>query len=207
MDDVNFAPLLYFYYLMDFLQKNMAIVLLFIAAILILVLIATYNALVRARFRVGEAWSGIDVQLRRRASLIPNLVETVKGYAGHEAHVFEDVTRHRSNLLQAKGASEAAKADQGLTQALGRLLAVAENYPQLRASENFMQLQNELSDVEQKIAYARQFYNGNARDYNTRIQSFPTLILANLFKFQMVEFFRTDEQGRGELKVDFSALK
>ena len=207
MGDGNLAPLLYFYYFTDFLQNNLWIVFVFIAVLIILVIIATYNSLVRARFRVGEAWSGIDVQLRRRASLIPNLVETVKGYARHEAHVFEDVTRHRSNLLQAKGASEAAKADQELTQALGRLMAVAENYPQLRASENFMQLQNELSDVEQKIAYARQFYNGNARDYNARIQSFPTLILANLFKFQMVEFFRTDEQGRAELKVDFSSLK
>jgi len=127
--------------------------------------VATYNRLVRSRNRVREAWSGIDVQLRRRASLVPNLVESVRGYAAHERGVFEEVSRARGALQQAGGAAAAASANTALSQALGHLFAVVENYPTLRASENLTALQRELSDVEEKIAFARQFYNRNVLDY------------------------------------------
>jgi LemA protein len=204
MGDINLATLCYSYY---FWQKYWWAFVLAPFLILLLLIAGLYNALVRAWVRVGEAWSGIDVQLRRRASLIPNLVETVKGYAGHERHVFEEVTRTRSALDQARGAAETARADQALTQALGRLFAVAENYPQLRASENFMELQKDLADVEEKIAYARQFYNSNVQNYNARIQSVPTLIFARLFDFQAAPFFQAEEEARSEVKVDFRDLK
>jgi LemA protein len=167
------------------------------------VLVGIYNGLVRSRNRVGEAWSGIDVQLRRRASLIPNLVETVKGYAEHERETFEEVTRARSMVEQAGGAGEAASANNMLTQALRHLFAVAENYPQLQASQNFMELQKELSDVEEKIAFSRQFYNQNVLDYNNRIQTVPNSMIARNFGFKEAEFFEADEEGRAEVKVEF----
>jgi len=169
------------------------------------VMVGMYNGLVRSRNRVGEAWSGIDVQLRRRASLIPNLVETVKGYAEHERETFEEVTRARSMVEQAGGAGEAAGANNMLTQALRHLFAVAENYPELKASTNFMELQKELSDIEEKIAFSRQFYNQNVLDYNNRIQTFPNAVIARNFGFKEAEFFEADEAGREEVKVEFGS--
>ncbi|MBI4289823.1 MAG: LemA family protein [Chloroflexi bacterium] len=162
-----------------------------------------YNGLVTSRMRVKEAWSGIDVQLKRRSSLVPNLVETVKGYATHEREVFENVTRARAALMSAGDAKSAAEANNQLTGALKTLFAVAENYPQLRASENFMQLQKELSDIEAKIAFARQFYNSNVLEYNTKIQVFPNVLLARSFGFTAADFFAATEAERADVKVSF----
>jgi len=175
-----------------------------IVVLAVIIFIAMYNGLVRSRNRVKEAWSGIDVQLRRRASLVPNLVETVKGYASHERETFEEVTRARSAVEQAGSIPDAAAANNMLTGALRHLFAVAENYPELRASENFMDLQNELSDIEEKIAFSRQFYNANVLDYNNRLQTVPTVFIANMFGFTREEFFEADEEGRAEVRVDFS---
>lgn len=168
------------------------------------ILVGMYNGLVRARIRVREAWSGIDVQLRRRASLIPNLVETVKGYASHEREVLENVTRARAMLQQASGPAQAAQADNMLTQALGRLFAVAEAYPDLKANQNFLELQRELTDTEDKIAYSRQFYNANVSSYNQKLQTFPTVIIGNMFGFRPEEFYEAEEEARAEVKVSFS---
>lgn len=167
------------------------------------IFVGMYNGLVTARNRVKEAWSGIDVQLRRRASLVPNLVETVRGYAEHERGTFEAVTRARAQLERAGTPGEAAQANNMLTQTLRSLFAVAENYPQLQAAENFRQLQAELSDIEEKIAFARQFYNTNVLDYNNRIQTVPTVFIASMFGFTPEEFFEADEEGRAEVRVDF----
>jgi LemA protein len=164
--------------------------------------VVTYNTLVRARIRVREAWSGIDVQLRRRASLLPNLMETVRAYATHERGTFEAVTQARQALQRAGGAADAARANDALSQAIGRLFAVAESYPELRASENFKSLQDELSDVEEKIAYARQFYNRNVLDYNARIEVFPGVVISRTFAFNAAEFFE-DEAGRAEVTMSF----
>src|SRR5512136_247804 len=163
------------------------IVLVVIVGIIILLglfLVGIYNGLIRSRVRVNEAWSGIDVQLKRRASLIPNLVETVKGYAAHEREVFERVTEARAGLERAGTPKEATEANNMVTQALSHLFAVAENYPQLRASENFMALQTELTDTEEKIAFARQFYNRNVMDFNTKILVFPSVVVARLMNLQ-----------------------
>jgi LemA protein len=168
------------------------------------ILVGMYNGLIRSRNRVKEAWSGIDVQLRRRASLVPNLVETVRGYAEHERETFEEVTRARAALDRAGTVPDAAAANNMLTGALRHLFAVAENYPQLQAAENFRQLQTELSDIEEKIAFARQFYNANVLDYNNRLQTVPTVFIANMFGFTREEFFEADEEGRAEVRVDFS---
>lgn len=162
-----------------------------------------YNTLVKAKTRVEEAWSGIDVQLKRRIDLIPNLVETVKGYAAHEKGVFENVTKARSALMSAKTVKESEEADNMLTGALKTLFAVAENYPDLKASENFRGLQDELSDTENKIAYARQFYNGNVRDFNILIKSFPNVLLASVFGFKPSDFFEAEEGEREKLEVKF----
>jgi LemA protein len=182
------------------------IVLVVIVAIVVLLglfLAGMYNGLIRSRVRVNEAWSGIDVQLKRRASLIPNLVETVKGYAAHEREVFERVTEARAALQRAGTAKEAAEANNMMTQALGRLFAVAEAYPQLRASENFMDLQNELADTEEKIAFARQFYNRNVTDFNARILVFPSVVIARLMNLQPFDFFEAEEEARQDVKVSF----
>ena len=181
-----------------------AIVVVVVVLIIGFVLVGMYNGLVRSRNRVKEAWSGIDVQLRRRASLVPNLVETVKGYAEHERETFEEVTRARAALEQAGTVQDAAAANNMLTGALRHLFAVAENYPQLQAAENFRLLQTELSDIEEKIAFARQFYNSNVLDYNNRLQTVPTVFIANMFGFTREEFFEADEEGRAEVQVDFS---
>jgi len=175
-----------------------------IIVIIGLVLAGMYNGLIRARVRTREAWSGIDIQLKRRANLIPNLVETVRGYAAHERQTFENVTRARAMLQQAGTAAEAAQANNFLTQTLRSLFAVAENYPNLKANQNFLDLQNELSDIEEKIAYARQFYNRNVSVYNTRIQTVPNVVVANMFGFQRFEFFEAPEEAREVPEVSFA---
>lgn len=167
-----------------------------------------YNGLVRLNVEVDEAWSDITVQLKRRYDLIPNLVESVKGYAKHEKNVFEDVTKARANALNAKGVADTAKAENQLQQSLKSLFAVAENYPQLKASENFMQLQEELVDTEDKIQASRRFYNGTVRDFNTRIKVFPTNIFAKrLGVIKDREFFELNEaeqaQASEPVKVEF----
>ena len=162
-----------------------------IAAVLVLValwVIVSYNGLVRLRNRVKEAFSDIDVQLKRRYDLIPNLVETVKGYAKHESSVFEAVTKARSEAMQATGKDKAA-AENVLSGTLKSLFAVAENYPQLKANENFSKLQDELTDTEDKIQAARRFYNGMVRDLNTKIQTFPSNVIARIFQFVSMDFF------------------
>ena len=177
--------------------------LLIVVGVLFLFALFLYNSLIRLRIRVKEAWSGIDVQLKRRADLIPNLVETVKGYAKHEKSVFENVTKARASMLSAQGPHEKAQAENMLSGALKTLFAVAEAYPKLQASENFKQLQDELSDTESKIAYSRQFYNANVRDYNTKIATFPNILLAGMFGFKEEEFFEAGEAERKAVKVDF----
>jgi LemA protein len=164
-----------------------------IVALIVLALILAYNGMVRARNMVEEAWSGIDVQLKRRHDLIPNLVESVKGYAAHEREVLSELTQARGAAMQARGPAEAGPAETALGGALGRLMAVAEAYPALRATENFQQLQHELSDTEDQIAASRRIYNGNVRLYNTRIQSFPGAMLAGPFGFAPREFFELDD--------------
>jgi len=159
-----------------------------IIVVLIIWLIAAYNGLVTTRNRAQEAWSDIDVQTKRRYDLIPNLVEAVKGYMQHEASVFENVTQARSQAMQATGTAKAG-AEDALSGALKSLFAVAENYPQLKANENFLSLQNELTDTEDKIQAARRFYNGMVRDLNTKIQVFPTNLFANMFGFKPMDFF------------------
>jgi LemA protein len=175
-----------------------------IVVILGFIVWALYNSLVQGRLRVKEAWSGIDVQLKRRSSLIPNLVEAVKGYASHEKEVFEKVSQARSALMGATDAKTAAEANNQLTGALKSLFAVAEAYPQLRAAESFIQLQNELSDTESKVAAARQFYNSNVLDYNTRIQVFPNVLIAGPFGFKAADFFAATEEEKADVKVSFS---
>jgi LemA protein len=162
-----------------------------------------YNSVVGLRIRVREAFSGIDVQLKRRTDLIPNLVESVKGYAAHEKTVFEDVTNARAALMKAGSPQEKAVADNQLTGALKSLFAVAENYPALRATENFQQLQKELSDTEDKIAYSRQYYNANVTDYNTKIALFPNNVIAGIFGFKSEEFFGVQEEERKKPEVKF----
>ena len=180
------------------------LVLIGIVVLALIVLVAIYNGLVRSRFRVKEAWSGIDVQLKRRASLIPNLVETVKGYAAHERETLENVTAARARLQQAGTPAQAAEANNMLTQTLRSLFAVAEQYPDLKANQNFLELQRELSDIEEKIAYARQFYNTNVLSYNTKTQTFPSVIMANMFGFQASEFFEAEAEAREDVRVSFT---
>ncbi len=174
-----------------------------IVALAVIFIWSLYNSLVSARVRIKEAWSGIDVQLKRRTDLIPNLVESVKAYAKHEKEVFENVTRARSALVSAGSVAEKQQADNMLTGALKSLFAVAEAYPQLRANENFLQLQKELSDIEEKIAYARQFYNSNVMDYNTKIKVFPNMLFAATFGFIEEEFFEAEEAEKPPVKVKF----
>lgn len=179
----------------------MSVLLYIILAILILLvlwIIFTYNRLITLRNRAKEAWSDIDVQLKRRYDLIPNLVETVKGYAAHERELFENVTEARSRAMGAKTMKERSEAENALSATLKTLFAISENYPQLRASENFLELQRELRDTEDKIQAARRFYNGNIRDMNIKIESFPANIVASLFKFDKMEFFEIEEPAARE---------
>jgi len=162
-----------------------------------------YNSLVRVKTRVEEAWSQIAVQLKRRADLIPNLVETVKGYAKHERGVFESVTKARSAILSAKTVKESEEADNMFKSAIKSLFAVAENYPDLKASGNFKNLQEKLAGTEDKISFARQFYNGNVRDYNIMIKSFPNVLLASVLGFRPSEFFEAEAEERENPEVKF----
>lgn len=164
-----------------------------------------YNSLVTAKQRVDESWSQIEVQLKRRADLIPNLIETVKGYAKHEQEIFDKLAEARRGLQEAGNASEAEQADRQLRSVLDRLFAIAEDNPELRASENFQKLQEELSDTEDKIAYARQFYNTNVMEYNIKIQTFPNVLLAPALGFTKGDFFETEEEERKTPEVDFSS--
>lgn len=182
---------------------SLTVILLIIAAVIILGVIAIYNGLIRSRNRVDEAWSDIDVQLKRRHDLIPNLIETVEGYAAHEKKVFEEVTKARTAAIGAQTVPEKDKAENMLSGALKSLFAVAEAYPDLKANENFGKLQDELTDTEDKIQAARRFYNGNVRDFNTRIQVFPTNIFANMLGFKAYEFFQVEEADKGPVAVDF----
>jgi LemA protein len=176
-----------------------------IIVLVALILVFAYNGMVKARNKVDESWSGIDVQLKRRHDLIPNLVETVKGYAAHEKEVFENVSAARSAAISAQGPAQQAQAETALTGALGRLFAVAEAYPQLRAAESFTQLQQELANTEDQIAAARRIYNGNVQAYNTKIQVFPNSLLAGPFGFSRREFFEIEDPAdREPVKVSFS---
>ena len=179
------------------------IVILVIVALLVIALITLYNRFVRLRNRVDNAWAQIEVQLKRRWDLIPNLVETVKGYAEHERGTFEAVTEARANAQRAQGPAETAAAEGILGAALGRLFAVAEAYPELQADENFRQLQDELAGTENRIAVSRQVYNDTVLTYNNAIQTFPGVVLAGPFNFEKREFFETDETQREVPQVDF----
>ena len=182
-----------------------------VVVVILLLIVFIYNSLVRAKVRTDEAWSDITVQLKRRYDLIPNLVNTVKGYASHEKTVFEDVTKARAQALSAQTVGEAAQADNQFQAALKSLFAVAEAYPQLRASENFQQLQAEVTDTEDKIQASRRFYNGAVRDLNIKIQTFPTNIFAGMLGFKIREFFDVDANQQAAVaepvKVDFSDAK
>ena len=176
-----------------------------ILAIVVLIAIfvwATYNSLVTLKIRVDEAWSDITVQLKRRADLIPNLVSTVKGYAKHESGVFEEVTKARSAIMDAKGVKETAQAENMLQDALKSLFAVSEAYPDLKANQNFADLQNELVDTEDKIQAARRFYNGGVRDFNTKIKLFPNNIFAGMLGFSERDFFEVEDRVSVEKPVD-----
>jgi len=162
--------------------------------------IGIFNSLVRLKNRTKEAWSDIDVQLKRRYDLIPNLVKTVKGYAAHEKEVFEKVTEARTNAISAKGVEDQQKAENMLTGALKSLFAVAENYPDLKASTNFLELQRELTDTEDKIEAARRFYNANVRDLNIKIESFPSNIVASIFGYKQMSLFEMDESQAQKAK-------
>jgi len=181
------------------------IVLVVIVALIVIALVALYNRFVRYRNRVDNSWAQIEVQLKRRWDLIPNLVETVKGYAAHERGTFEAVTEARANAQRAQGPADTAAAEGILGQALGRLFAVAEAYPQLRASENFQQLQAELTNTEDQIAASRRIYNGNVQSYNTKIQTFPNSVIAGFGGFTKRDFFEIETPGdREPVQVSFS---
>ncbi len=182
-------------------MSSIIIALIVVGVVLVLAIgfiVATYNGLVTLRNRVEEAWSDITVQLKRRTDLIPNLVNSVKGYATHEKEVFEKVTEARSAIMDAKGVKDTAEAENMLEGALKSLFAVAEAYPDLKANQNFMQLQQELVDTEDKIQASRRFYNGGVRDLNTKIQTFPANIVAGMFNFQAKEFFEVEDRASVE---------
>jgi LemA protein len=167
-----------------------------IIVVVLLVAVATYNGLIQAKNRTDEAWSDINVQLKRRYDLIPNLVNTVKGYAAHESKVFDDVSTARSAAMGATSIQDKAKAENQLAGTLKSLFAVSEAYPDLKASQNFQELQAELVDTEDKIQASRRFYNGNVRDFNTKLQVFPTNLFAGMLGFKAREFFETDDQAQ-----------
>jgi LemA protein len=173
------------------------------AAIILLFIWSSYNALVTLKMRIKEALSGIDVQLKRRIDLIPNLVETVKGYAKHEKDIFENVSKARSALMKATSMEQKAEANNMLTDTLKSLFAVAEAYPDLKANANFADLQRQLEDTEDKIAYSRQFYNSNVLEYNTKVAMFPSNIVARAFSFSEEQFFEAQPGERENVKVSF----
>lgn len=179
------------------------IIIIAVLAILIFYVWFTYNHLATAKVRIKEAFSEIDVQLKRRVDLIPNIVETVKGYAKHEKEIFENIAKAREGLMGAKTPREKAQSNNILTESLKSLFAISENYPDLKASQNFLELQQELSDTENKIAYSRQFYNSTVMDYNTLLARFPSGPLGHMFGFQEEEFFETGEEDRKPVQVKF----
>jgi LemA protein len=174
-----------------------------VVAVALLWAVAIYNRLVRLRNQIEGAWSQIDVQLRRRYDLIPNLVETVKGYAAHEKEIFEEVARARSAGIAAEGVEQQAQAENQITRALRQLFAVVENYPNLKANENFLALQEELTATEGRIAFARQFYNDQVLGYNNVVQQFPSSVIAGVGNFALREFFSTEEAAAGPVQVQF----
>ncbi len=179
-------------------------IILFVVAVFVLWFGGTYNGLVTKKNRGKEAWSDIDVQLKRRYNLIPNLVETVKGYAAHERELFEKVTQARTQAMGAQGPKEKAQAENMLSNTLKSLFAVSENYPDLKASQNFLELQRELRDTEDKIQAARRFYNSNVRDLNIKIESVPSNVVAKIFNFKKMELFELEEAAARETpKVSF----
>jgi LemA protein len=181
------------------------IIIVAILVVLVLIFVGVNNSMIGARNRVDEAWSGIDVQLKRRHDLVPNLVETVKGYATHERETFEKVTEARAEAMKAQGPAQAGAAEGRLNAVLGDLRAVAENYPELRATENFQQLQRELTELEDEIQASRRIYNSNVQTYNTKIQVFPNSVIASMRNFEAREFFEiTDEAEREPAPVSFS---
>jgi len=181
------------------------VIVLIVIVLAVLLFVGSYNGLVRLRNKIDAAWAQIDVQLKRRFDLIPNLVETVKGYAAHEKDTLEGVTQARANAIsaQSQGPAAAAQADNVLTGALKSLFAVSEAYPDLKANQNFLELQEELTSTEDKVYYARQFYNDTVRSYNTKIQSIPANIIAGAFHFEKREYFEADDDSRGPVKVSF----
>ncbi|HKN34424.1 MAG TPA: LemA family protein [Terriglobales bacterium] len=179
------------------------IIVLVLLVLIVIFLIGMYNSLVQLRVRCDSSWSDIDVQLKRRHDLIPNLVETVKGYAAHEKGTFENIAKFRSQAMQATSPTDKAAAENQLTGALKSLFAVAENYPQLKASEEFTQLQGSLSEVEDTIQNSRRYYNAVVRDLNTKIQSFPTNLIAGMFGFQQRQFFEVQAADREPVAVKF----
>jgi len=182
---------------------DLTTIIIIIVAVIAFWLILTYNRLIALRNRAKEAWSDIDVQLKRRYNLIPNLVEAVKGYATHERELFEKVTKARTLAMQAQTIEEKGKAENALSSTLKSLFAVAENYPDLKASTNFLELQRELRDTEDKIQAARRFYNTNVRDLNIKIESFPVNLIVGVFNFKKMDFFEVEEAGREVPKVNF----
>jgi LemA protein len=182
------------------------IVLLIVLAIvvaLVIYVVVTYNGLIRLKNRIEAAWAQIDVQLKRRFDLIPNLVETVKGYAAHERETLDAVITARNRAMSASGPQQAADGDNMITQALGRLFALSEAYPDLKANQNFQALQEELVATEDKVGYSRQFYNDSVYKYNAKIQSFPGVIFANVMGFKPREYFEADDESRGPVRVEF----
>lgn len=174
-----------------------------IVVVLLIIVAATYNSLVVLRNKKDDQWSQIDVQLKRRADLIPNLVETVKGYAKHESSTLEEVIQARNSFVSSKTPEEEMKNSNMLTEAVSKLFALAESYPDLKANQNFLSLQNDLKDTEEKIALARQFYNDTVLTYNNKVQTVPTNIVASLFGFQKAEFFEIQESEKETPKVSF----
>lgn len=182
------------------------IILIIVIAVILIILfyiVYIYNKLITARNKVENSWSQIDVQLTRRADLIPNLIETVKGYTSHESSTFENITKARSSLLNADAVSEKAKANDALTKGLKSLFAVAESYPELKANENFISLQEELADTENKISYTRQFYNDTVLMYNNLCQMFPSNLMAKMFDFKEKDYFKSSTESREVPKVEF----
>lgn len=182
------------------------VALLVIVAVVILWFVAIYNKLIKLRNMKEEGWSGIDVQLKRRANLIPNLIESVKGYMGHEKSVLEEVTRLRSQAMNASNVEGKIAAESALTSMLGKFFALAENYPDLKADQNFIDLQKQLAEVEDHIQMSRRYYNGTVRNLNVGIETFPNTIVATMFNFEKGEFFEVeDEADRAVPKVDFKS--
>ena len=182
---------------------NVGIILIGIAVLLVLYLVGMYNGFIILKTRIQEALSGIDVQLKRRADLIPNLVETVKGYAKHEKDVFENVTKARASMMSAESLTEKADANNMLSGALKSLFAVAEAYPELKANTNFQDLQRQLEDTEDKVSFSRQFYNSNVLEFNSKVQLFPGNLIAGMFNFKTAEFFAATEEEKKKIEVKF----